>query len=648
MCLCVSSFHNNNMDTINQLFSSVKWLFLALADFLQVAVEIIYTNTPDTLLKPGLSLYEYLELAPDSHLDYGIIVWVSLFTWMTLIRILYITLGRYMGYYNPNHYARVFLWVLPWRPFYKLKTIIDGWREEMFKFGKGPSAKSSSSLSILCKPYKPGHALIGRARLWGCGLNVLVGQASEKHIVYVGQAGSSKTSQMLSEVLLDEMKNYFIVDPKNDYGDIGAERLGQGGNGIKGRGGQVHIFAPFEEESAEINPFDVLRWAEDCFGPDSVVRFAEKLAEGLVPLEGTTNDYFPKAARDFATALILLVHCYFDIEDRNLVTLRRLITEGLPDEASENEDPIDALFKVMASTEAYEGIIAGKANTLAQGSDRASADVLSTLRIATSFMDYPEIRKRTKSSTFHLPDLKEKDGEGIAFIMQLPAGDLAGPLSNLIRSITVLTLYIFETLPGRSKHGCTFLLEEATAIGNIAAIENAAPLMRSMGVHLRLLFQDIEGVQKSYPKSWGGLLGNAQAVIFFGANHLATAQYIEQSMGENTHQVKIGGGKFSKKQAHTIERRSAALTADQARRYLGRKHNIIAILEGSRPMLLKAAPYFKYLPIYYYKSPGFKEKPLRAISRWFLQMLSEILSRRKRKKELTHKPEINSEAVSFS
>lgn len=43
--------------------------------------------------------------------------------------------------------------------------------------------------------------------------------------------------------------------------------------------------------------------------------------------------------------------------------------------------------------------------------------------------------------------------------------------------------------------------------------------MRSVGVRLWVIGQDLEQFEKVYPESWGGFIGNAEAVQFMGITH---------------------------------------------------------------------------------------------------------------------------------
>ena len=121
--------------------------------------------------------------------------------------------------------------------------------------------------------------------------------------------------------------------------------------------------------------------------------------------------------------------------------------------------------------------------------------------------------------------------------------------------------------------------------------------MRSYGVRLWVIGQDIEQFQKAYPASWGGFLGNAEAVQFLGITHEQTVEMLVKMLGQ-----------------HFVR---PLLDADQVRRLLGKEWGTQIVWRGSkRPMLLRTAPYFDYLPYWYYEPDRrFREPFLRRLWR---------------------------------
>ena len=134
--------------------------------------------------------------------------------------------------------------------------------------------------------------------------------------------------------------------------------------------------------------------------------------------------------------------------------------------------------------------------------------------------------------------------------------------------------------------------------------------MRSVGVRLWVIGQDLEQFEKVYPESWGGFIGNAEAVQFMGITHPPTVAWLAERLGQH---VIVD---YQKVGPEIRENRSerALREPDQVARMLSPKKKNQIIWRGSeRPMLLKICPYFEYMPWWYYsRDPRFREK----FNRW--------------------------------
>src|SRR5262249_28359627 len=120
------------------------------------------------------------------------------------------------------------------------------------------------------------------------------------------------------------------VDPKGELAAITAARRGPGGGGVKGLRQNVCVLDPFGIvpgwRTASYNVFDEMeRVAQQ--DPRRPVSYAGKIAEALVKPLSERDHYFDQAAQTFLRGLVLYVF-QGPKENRNLVYLRRLVSEG--------------------------------------------------------------------------------------------------------------------------------------------------------------------------------------------------------------------------------------------------------------------------------------------------------------------------------
>src|SRR5581483_11444254 len=183
----------------------------------------------------------------------------------------------------------------------------------------------------------------------------------------------------------------------------------------------------------------------------------------------------------------------------------------------------------------------------------------------------------------------------------LPVTDIRGPLSGWCRLLSVLALYAFEEMQQHLKYPTLFLLDEFPSLGRIESIEIAAPVMRSMGVRLCVIAQDIAQLRDVYPNTWEGFLGNAEVCKFMASNHQETLLYQERAYGTKLVRRKVDGGWPSKMPARHEHRNEPLIYAEQLKRFQG-QGNMTLLRPDMRPSKTRRAPYFQYAPVYFYEA----------------------------------------------
>ena len=233
----------------------------------------------------------------------------------------------------------------------------------------------------------------------------------------------------------------------------------------------------------------------------------------------------------------------------------------------------------------------------------------------TSFLDMPEIRRISRSSDFLLEDLKTS---AISVYLCLPLNAVSGIEGRWLRMFVLLTVDMMTRVSKAPNPPILLAIDEFPSLGKLDGIETVAPTMRSVGVRLWVIGQDLEQFEKVYPESWGGFIGNAEAVQFMGITHPPTVAWLAERLGQ--HQIvdyqKVGPEIRENKSERALRE------PDQVARMLSPKKKNQIIWRGSeRPLLLKICPYFEYMPWWYYsRDPRFREK----FNRWIWRGSADV------------------------
>lgn len=542
-------------------------------------------------------------------------LWFSYWVWLIVLSRLWKLTGRWnpFGWKTYRH-----------RPhFLKLFVRISDWWERERHFGEHATGRFASFWEILSNEYKTGDIFLGRPKLIIGGMLRPIGIRTEKHFVTIASTGGYKSTGALIPNLCIHEGSVLVIDPKGELAAITARRRGNGGGGVRGIGQPVFVLDPFKIVpgfvSSCYNVFDEMERVAKV-DADRPVSYARKVAQALVP--STSRDpYWDDAPRTFITGLLLHIF-QGPKEQRNLIRLRELIMEGdtqvlqqfIRSGGDKRGDAFDALLTMMKNTPEgpYRHVIVGSANSLSKMSPNQRGSVLTMTMEHTSFLDMPEIRKIVMHSDFLLEDLKNRS---ISVYLCLPLNAVSGIEGRWLRMFVLLTIDMMTRVNKAPKRPLLLAIDEFPSLGRLDGIETVAPTMRSQGVRLWVIGQDIEQFEKVYPDSWGTFIGNAEAVQFMGVTHPPTVAFLAERLGQHqvTSRQDMGEGKF-----RDLLSERPLRDPDQIARMLAKDNKNQIIWRGSkRPMILKVCPYFEYMPWWYYsKDKRFREKFNRWIWRW--------------------------------
>ena len=508
------------------------------------------------------------------------------------------------------------------------------WSEALNRFGKGPTSEWASFFEALANRFRHGQIFLGRPKLPIGGLLRPVGIPTEKHMVTIAGTGAGKSTAALIPNLCLHKGSLLCVDPKGELATITAGRRAHGDSGCKGLGQKVRVVDPFGIsgwDSACYNVFDEME-AVARLDKDRPVSYAGKIAEALVKTLNQKDSYWDNAAQTFIRGLILYIFTQEPKERRNLVRLRQLLLQGdveTYEEAVESGvinggdlDPFDVLLEAMKACrdDEYGEAIAGTASSVLMMGPNQRGAVLTTAQEHTTFLDVPELRRISTKSDFLLEDLKK---ERISVYLCLPINAISGKEGRWLRMFVLLLIDMMMRVQKAPKPPILLAIDEFPSLGRLDGIEVVAPVLRSYGVRFWAIGQDIEQFEKVYPECWGGFIGGAEAVQFMGITHPQTVEFISTLLGTHIVQIplppeeiwhkgqKVGGGpKYKDVEAPLLD-------ADQVSRFLSKEKNNQIIWRGSkRPMVLKTAPYYWYMPWWFYApDPRFKEKRNRSFWR---------------------------------
>jgi type IV secretion system protein VirD4 len=423
------------------------------------------------------------------------------------------------------------------------------------------------------------------------------------HVLLIGGTGSGKGIGIIIPALLHHVRcSCVCFDIKSDLIATSEAR--------KRAGHRIIDLAPFAGGKDKWNICDSIR-----DGP-LLVDQARAVAEMLVIRIGTEPDpHWPESAVMLICAVLVFVLIFMAEPERNLNTVREVCA-----------DP--ALLNLAAEKLIEHGGIPARMGHYIQGlQEKERSSILSSVARALSFLDSEMVAAAVATSTFDPLDLC-KPGK-ITLYIRIGADQLQAQRALLRCWIGTLVRLI--GIHGNEKNEVLFLIDEASALDNLPALEEALVRGRSAGTRLLLAYQSESQVRAAFATKPTLIQDNCDTTIFLcPPSGPETAEAIAKRIGETT----ITTSSASENESRSWQN-SGPTESEQHSRSWGTNYAVhgrhllkpeeisvmrpdllIAFVRGLRPILARRIAWFA--------DPAFTKRPAQMPLIWWLLVLLSL------------------------
>ena len=342
------------------------------------------------------------------------------------------------------------------------------------------------------------------------------------HVLCSGGTGSGKgVSIILPNLLTYFLGSIVCFDTKGDLFEITAKRRAA-------KGERIIRLAPFNGGKDACNPLDTI----PC--DDLLVDSARALADALVVRQGTESDpHWNDKSVQVICAVLVLVLLMFKNEDRSLNSVQEIVSDT------------EMLRAAATKLQELGGIPSRLGNQLKTLFDKDSssltregAGVISTVTRHLSFLDSELVARAVATSTFDLASVRSP---GTTVFLQISQEQLEAQ-RGLLRCWVSTFVRVLGAVGNEKDGEVLFLLDEASALGSLSAVEEALVRGRSAGVRLLLAYQSDTQVRTAFKDKPTLLYDNCSTQIFLGAaGNYESAEWLSKSLGEWTQVVESYG-----------------------------------------------------------------------------------------------------------
>ena len=406
----------------------------------------------------------------------------------------------------------------------------------------------------------------------------------------IGGSGSGKTLFWVITNILQLNTSFVITDPKGEIYQATAKLLQEAGY-------EVRVFNTIQmEHSHNYNPFHYIYDHNGDLCEDNVKKMADVLFQSTKG-DGEKDDFWSQKGQTVLLALMFLLieqseyDALFDENGKIIPGTRDetnlnfyAITEKMrelqyPPQGSQKPDGFfltqnpgesDADFAARQEKgflcpldREFLELQRRKPDTLAfrlykeirNAPEETGQSFLSTANVKTFWFNLENLKNLTCCDNVHLETLGDK--KTALFIIISATNSTYNFLASMMYS------QLFDTLANRANfkyHGTLpvhvrCMMDEFANIGQIPDFDKVIAFVRSMGMSLNVIIQNLAQLKAKYEKTWEVITGNCDSTIFLGGKEETTLKSISEQLGKETIDVK-GQNRTKGRQSSTSENNS--------------------------------------------------------------------------------------------
>ena len=359
--------------------------------------------------------------------------------------------------------------------------------------------------------------------------NVRIGLDGRRHrrnlnTVVIGGSGAGKTRFYAKPNLMQANTSFVVLDPK-------GELTRDTGYLLEQKGYEVRVLDLLNMEKSHCyNPFVYLRDDND------VQRLVTNLFKSTTPKGSQSQDpFWDTAASMLLLALIFYLKYEAPEEEQNFPMVMEMLRAG---EVREDDDsyqsPLDELFERL-EMRCPEHIAVKYYKDYHSGSAKTLKSIQITLAARLEKFNLSSLAGLTATDELDLPSLGEKK---VALFALIPDNDTS---FNFL--VSILYTQIFQQLFWLADHKyggslpvpVHFLMDEFSNVSLPEDFSKILAVMRSRGVFVSIILQNIAALKALFEKEWESILGNCDELLYLGGNETSTHKLIAESyLGKET------------------------------------------------------------------------------------------------------------------
>jgi type IV secretion system protein VirD4 len=389
------------------------------------------------------------------------------------------------------------------------------------------------------------------------------------NVAVIGSSGSGKTRGYVLPNLQNANMSYVVTDPKGEIHRQTSQMLRQQGYAVR-RLDLVDL-----AHSAHFNP---MSYIDPDVPEPSIMRLVENLitnTDGGNQNNNSSDPFWTKAERALLTALTTWV--YYTSEKPNLNEVVELTGKLEASEENENlmsevDAMMDSAREMIAEIRGHEDewdqevqrmidglqFAVSQYRTFTQGAGETKKSIIISAGVRLAPLQVRQVRDVIADDDIDLRSIGEAKT-----VIYLVIADTDATFNFLA---AIFYQCLFETSIYQADHSPTgelavplhCLLDEFANIGTIPGFERLIATIRSRGISVSVIIQNIAQLKARYKDSWETIMGNCDSTLFLGGGEASTTELISKRIGKSTIDTRDTSESKGMNGSYTISIRTAA------------------------------------------------------------------------------------------
>ena len=357
---------------------------------------------------------------------------------------------------------------------------------------------------------------------------VRIGLDGKKHrrnlnVIVIGGSGAGKTRFYCKPNIMQCNTSFVVTDPK-------GENLRDTGRLLLEKGYEVRVLDFINMEKSHCyNPFVYLKDDND------VQKLVTNLFKATTPKNAQSQDpFWDTAASMLLLALVFYLRYEAPEEEQNFAMVMEMLRYGsVSEEDEEYISPLDSLYYDL-ELRVPEHIAVKYYKNYRSGAGKTLKSIQLTLAARLEKFNLESLANLTRTDELELSMLGEKK---TAIFALIPDNDTS---FNFLVSILYTQLFQQLFYLADHKYGGSlpipvhFLMDEFANVSLPDDFEKALSVMRSRGVSVSIILQNLAQLKKLFEKEWESITGNCDSFLYLGGNEQSTHEYVSKLLGKET------------------------------------------------------------------------------------------------------------------